>query len=71
MAKDPYTQGLKAKFGSMMTGFPDVTLTEVDAIVTYINNAVADQSTPKNGGRSRQNREASLITTLSYLVLFL
>ena len=26
MAKDPYTQGLKAKFGSMMTGFPDLKL---------------------------------------------
>ena len=39
MAKDPYTQGLKAKFGSMMTGFPDLKLPEVDAIVAYINTA--------------------------------
>ena len=38
MATDPYTQGLKAKYGSMMTGFPDLTLKDVDNIVAYIND---------------------------------
>ena len=72
MAKDPYTQGLKAKYGSMMTGFPDVTLKEVDAIVTYINNAVADANKPKATTRHRTSRRSKqLIKTPSSLVLFL
>lgn len=41
MAKDPYTQGLKAQYKSMMQGFPDVTLKDVDALVTYINTTYA------------------------------
>lgn len=41
MAKDPYTTGLKADYGSMMTGFADVTLKDVDDIVAYINDEVA------------------------------
>ncbi len=59
MASDPYTQGLKAKFGSMMTGFPDVTLPEVDAIVSYVNNAVAEANKPKGPGETAMNEEAS------------
>jgi len=39
MAKDPYTQGLKAEYGSMMTAFPDVTLQDVGNLVAYINEA--------------------------------
>jgi cytochrome c2 len=39
MAKDPYTQGLKAEYGSMMTAFPDVTLQDVGNLVVYINEA--------------------------------
>ena len=39
MAKDPYTQGLKAEYGSMMTAFPDVTLQDVSNMVAYINEA--------------------------------
>lgn len=49
MAKDPYTQGLKAEYGSMMTAFSDVTLKDVDDLVAYINSAakpvVVDNST--------------------------
>ncbi|MFC0774356.1 c-type cytochrome [Terrimonas alba] len=44
MAKDDYTQGLKAKFGSLMTGFPDVKLEDVTAIVSYINGEVAKKA---------------------------
>jgi hypothetical protein len=50
MAKDPYTQQLKARFGSMMTGFPDLKLEDVTAIVTYINKYVADADKPKDSG---------------------
>ncbi|MBK7291972.1 MAG: cytochrome c [Chitinophagaceae bacterium] len=39
LAKDSYTQGLLAQYKSMMTGFADVTLTDVDNIVAYINDA--------------------------------
>ncbi|MGC4035681.1 MAG: cytochrome c [Chitinophagaceae bacterium] len=37
METDAYTKGLKEKYGSMMTAFPDITDQEVDAIVNYIN----------------------------------
>ena len=59
MAKDPYTQGLKAKFGSMMTGFPSVTLKEVDAIVSYVNNVVADANKPKDSTETGRAEESS------------
>lgn len=59
MAKDPYTQGLKAKFGSMMTGFPDLTLPEVDAIVKYINGVVADAAKPKDSGDTARDTASS------------
>lgn len=42
MAKDPYTQGLKTRFGSMMTS-QELTLKDVDAIVSYINGEVIAQ----------------------------
>ena len=44
MAKDPYTQGLKAQYGSLMTGFPDLKLSDVTAIVNYINTEVANKN---------------------------
>ena len=43
MTTDAYTQGLKSKFGSMMTGFPDLKLGDVDAIVSYINTEIANK----------------------------
>jgi hypothetical protein len=49
MAKDPYTQGLKAKYGSMMTGFPDLKLADVTAIVNYINSEVANKNKAPQG----------------------
>jgi len=49
MVKDPYTQGLKAQYGSMMTGFPDLKLADISAIVTYINSEVAKKSAPAGG----------------------
>ncbi|MEP7373542.1 MAG: c-type cytochrome [Chitinophagaceae bacterium] len=37
MKRDPYTRALKEKFGSMMTGFPDITDEEIDNIVAFLN----------------------------------
>ncbi len=44
MLSDPYTQGLKAQYNSMMTAFGDVTLKQVDDVVAYINKEVADKA---------------------------
>lgn len=41
MAKDPYTQGLKAQFNSMMQSFPNLADKEIDAIAEYIIKASA------------------------------
>jgi cytochrome c551/c552 len=41
MAKDKYTQGLKAKYGVMMTGFPQLKENEIDAIIDYVMNPPA------------------------------
>jgi hypothetical protein len=49
MAKDPYTQGLKAEYGSMMTAFADVTLQDVDNIVAYVNEAAKPAPAPAAG----------------------
>ncbi len=38
MNTDPYTQQLKAEYGSMMTGFPDLGQEGVNAIADYIKN---------------------------------
>jgi mono/diheme cytochrome c family protein len=35
--KNKYAQDLKAKYGSMMTAFPDLKNEEIDAIVDYVN----------------------------------
>lgn len=47
MAKDPYTTGLHTQYGIIMTPFPDLTLKDVDAIVSYINGEVAAKNSPK------------------------
>jgi cytochrome c2 len=53
MANEPYLQGLKAKYGTVMTA-QTVTLPEVDAIVTYINGVVADAGKVKTGGTDNE-----------------
>lgn len=58
MAKDAYTTGLKAKFGSVMTPFPDVTLKDVDAIVSYINNEVANKNKQPEGGQTAETAKS-------------
>ena len=56
MAKDPYTLGLKTKFVSVMTN-QELTLKDVDAIVSYINAEVVNKNNPKGptgGGETGQ-----------------
>ncbi|HRO70441.1 MAG TPA: c-type cytochrome [Chitinophagaceae bacterium] len=50
MAKDPYTQGLLAQYKSMMTGFPDFTLEDVNAVVSYVNQEYTRLTQPKAPG---------------------
>jgi len=59
MAKDPYTTGLKAQYGSMMTGFPDLKLADVSAIVAYINAEVAKKNAPAGDGKTVQETAES------------
>lgn len=50
MANDPYTQGLKAEYGSMMTAFAEVTLKDVENLLAYINQEVANAAKPPAPG---------------------
>lgn len=76
MAKDAYTQGLKAKFGSMMTAFPDVTLKDVDDIVAYINetaNKKPDTPAAAGAGQDDSSRNSliyGIIAVILAIILF-
>jgi len=63
MAKDAYTQGLKAEYGSMMTAFPDVTLQDVVNVVAYINEAAKPAAAPAAaaGGEPAQEEGGNTI----------
>lgn len=51
MAKDKYTSDLKTRMGGVqMTPFPELTIKDVDAIVSYINSEVANANKPQPGG---------------------
>ncbi len=70
MANDPYTQGLKAKFGSMMAS-QELTLKDVDAIVAYINQAFADSKKvpePGQGGEKTSNSNAVIFGVISLIL---
>ena len=78
MAKDAYTQGLKAEYGSMMTAFSDVTLQDVDNVVAYINDAAKPAAAPaatagepaqEEGGNSIFFGIISLILAVIALIL--
>lgn len=68
MEKDPYTAGLKAKYGIVMTPFPDLTLKDVDAIISYIDGEVAASKTPK--GPTTGGAEEGKPQTSSNAVIF-
>ena len=57
MAGDSYTAGLKAQFGSVMQAFPDLTIKDVDAIVSYVNQQVADKNKAPQGGGGGETTE--------------
>lgn len=51
MATDPYTQGLKEKFGgAVMTAFPGLSEKEIDAVIEHVNKAAATAAQPKAPG---------------------
>ncbi|MFM2139484.1 MAG: hypothetical protein RJA57_1791 [Bacteroidota bacterium] len=75
MANDAYTQGLKAKYGSLMTGFPDLKLKDVDDIVAYINDEVAKKeagpvAVAGGGGAAsdRSNQNAIIFGVISLIL---
>jgi hypothetical protein len=43
MAKDQYTKDLKAKFGSVMAAYPDVSLEFIIALAKYVNEVTPEQ----------------------------
>ena len=69
MAADPYTQGLKTKYGSMMTGFPDLTIKDLDAIVAYINTAAKPVVvTGQNTEPEKSNSNAVIFGVISLIL---
>jgi len=73
MATDEHTTQLKAKFGSVMTAFPDVTLKDVDAIVDYINKTAAvgpgGPKTDTPGEPAKDNSQNAVIFGIISLIL--
>ncbi len=69
MAKDPYTQGLKAEYGSMMTAFADVTLQDVDNIVSYVNEAAKPAPAPAAGAATEEGGGNSVFFGIISLLL--
>ncbi len=60
MAKDPYTQGLKAQYNAMMTAFPTLSDKDIDAIADYVVKASAAPKTDTGagGGGGTQDEKA-------------
>lgn len=74
MASDAYTTGLKAKYGSVMTSFPDVTLKDVTDIVAYINDAAKakpDDKSPTDPNKSEKANQNAVIFGVISLILAL
>ena len=69
MAADPYTQGLKTKYGSMMIGFADLTIKDIDAIVTYINTAAKPPPPPPPGEEVKSDNSNAVIFGVISLIL--
>ncbi len=71
MAKDAYTPGLLAQYKTMMTGFPDVTLKDVDDIVAYINDAavVKVPTGPVGTGEPKKDNSNAVIFGVISLIL--
>lgn len=75
MKNDSYTQGLKTQFVVEMTPFPDLTIKDVDAIVSYINSEVAGPNNPANpkgpetsGGKPETSNNAIIFGVISLIM---
>ena len=55
MSKDPYTQGLKQQYGSVMQAFPNLADQDIDAIAEYIIKASAAPAPGTTGETDLQN----------------
>ena len=74
MAKDPYTQGLKAEYGSMMQAFPNLADKDIDAITDYIAKAPAapgggDGKTTSTADDKAQSEDNTLLFGILTLIL--
>ena len=73
LSKDAYTKGLKAKYGIEMSSFPDLTIKDVDAIVSYVNQQVADKNkapqTPTGETTAPDNGHNAIIFGVISLIL--
>lgn len=74
MAKDPYTQGLKTQYGSMMTGFADLGIKDIDNVVAYINSEVVAKAKgpvvdPNGGGTGESGNSNAIIFGVISLIL--
>ncbi len=59
MQTDAYTQQLKASHNNvMMTGFPQLTEKEIDAIITYVNKAASAAPAAGAGGAAAAASQA-------------
>ncbi len=73
MEGDAYTQGLKAKYGSMMTAFGDITLKDVSDVVAYVNDEVAKKAkgpdvTPGAPTPDSSNQNAIIFGVISLIL---
>ena len=75
MAKNPYTQALKAKYGVMMTGFPQLKENEIDAIIGYVMNPPApgggDKANPSGAPAEDNSGRNAIIFGVISLILAL
>ncbi|HRE51805.1 MAG TPA: c-type cytochrome, partial [Flavitalea sp.] len=72
MQTDPYTQQLKTQFGNaMMTGFPQLSEAEIDAMVDYINKAAAAIPAAPAGGQVvvKESSDNSILYGVLTLIL--
>jgi len=72
MQTDPYTQQLKTQFGNaMMTGFPQLSEAEIDAIVDYINKAAAAAPAPTTTGKAvvKESSDNSILYGVLTIIL--
>lgn len=68
MAKDPYTQGLKAKFGIIMTPFPQLSTKEIDAVLAYVM-APPPATTPQGPNPTEPSGNGAIIFGIISLIL--